>query len=394
MSHDIYESPKRLDYVLKKIREDSEIIDSNKELLFKFHQFCIVEGLSLSRVIRCLYAIRSFAEWTKKDFNDCKKEDVSNLIVELEKSKYAHSTKQEMRMTLRKFFKWLRGTEGYPEEVRELKCHRTLSNNKLPEELLTEDDVKLLINSTDKKRDKALIAVLYESGVRIGELLSLRMKHIKFDRYGAQLLVDGKTGMRRTRIIASVSYLQDWINEHPQKDNPDAPLWILEKKVKELNHKDIQRILRKIKKRSGIKKRTNAHNFRHSRATFLANYLTDAVMKEMFGWVQSSKMASVYIHMSGKNVDDALLKLYGIKNEVESDESKFLSKKCERCGEENPPTNKFCNKCGMTLDKKTMIEVIEKDMQRRKADEILDKLIQNPEFKEMFLSKIKETIKS
>jgi ribosomal protein L40E len=252
-----------------------------------------------------------------------------------------------------------------------------------------------LINSADKKRDKALIAVLYESGCRIGELLSLRMKHISFDKYGAHLLVDGKTGMRRVMIIASVPYLQNWIDEHPQKDNPDAPLWILEEKVKELNHKDVQRILRKIKEKSGIKKKTNAHNFRHSRATYLANYLTDAVMKEMFGWVQSSKMASIYIHMSGRNVDNALLKLYGIQSgEEEKDKSKFLSKKCERCGEENPPTNKFCNKCGMTLDKETMIEIIEKDIERRKADEILDKLIQNPEFRDMFLSKIKETIKS
>jgi site-specific recombinase XerD/ribosomal protein L40E len=393
MSHDIYESPKRLEYVLKKIREDSKIINSNKESLFKFHQFCIVEGLSLSRVIRCLYAIRSFAEWTKKDFNECKKDDIFNLIAELEKSKYMHSTKQEMRITLKKFFKWLKNTEDYPEEVRWIKCRRTLNNNKLPEDLLTEDDVKLLINSADKKRDKALIAVLYESGCRIGELLSLRMKHISFENHGAHLLVDGKTGMRRVMIIASVPYLQDWIDEHPKKDNPDAPLWILEKKVKELNHKDVQRILRKIKERSGIKKKTNAHNFRHSRATFLASHLTDAVMKEMFGWVQSSKMASVYIHMSGKNVDNALLKLYGIQSgEEEKDESKFLSKKCERCGEENPPTNKFCRVCGMTLDKKDITEIIEKDMERRKADEILDKLIQNPEFKEMFLNKIKEII--
>jgi hypothetical protein len=96
--------------------------------------------------------------------------------------------------------------------------------------------------------------------------------------------------------------------------------------------------------------------------------------------------------MSGKNVDNSLLKLHGIEtDEDEKGEFKMATKKCERCGEVNPFTNKIC-KCGMILDKKTMIEIVQKDMQRTKADEVMDKLMQIPEFKEMFLSKIKEVI--
>lgn len=390
MPHDIYNYPRRIECVLKKIREDNKIRKKNKDLILEFYQYCLGEGLSQARIVRCLYAVIVFAEWSKKDFNRCKKNDIVELVAELEKGKYAHSTKQEMKMTLRKFFKWLRGSEEYPEEVKWLKCHRTLSNSKLPEELLTEDDIKLLINTADNPRDKALIAVLYESGCRIGELLSLRIKHVNTNKYGAHLIVNGKTGMRRVMIITSVPYLMEWINKHPQKDNPDAPLWILENKMKELNHSDIQRILRRLRKMSGIKKRNNAHNFRHSRATFLANLLPDAILKEVFGWAQSSKMASVYIHISGKNVDDALLKINGIDIEKCKEENKFSPKICIRCNESNPPTNKFCSRCNMPLDKAGLIEIVENDIERKRADEILDKLIQNPEFKEMFLNKIKE----
>ena len=394
MSHDIYNYPKRIECVLKKIKNDKEIIDRNKELLLEFYKICRSEGLSPARIVRCLYAIIIFAEWSKKDFNQFNKNDIIDLVAELESHKYAHSTKQEMKITLRKFFKWLRGTEEYPEEVRWLKCHRTLNNNKLPEDMLTEDEVKLLINTADNARDKALIAVLYDSGCRIGELLSLKMKHIKFDYQSAVILVDGKTGMRRVRIIASAPYLKEWIDEHPHKDDPDASIWILENKNKELNHSDIKRILRKIRKLSGIKKRINAHNFRHSRATFLADYLTDSQMKEFFGWVQSSKMASVYIHMSGKNLDKALFKLNGIEdNENEKkEETDFKSKKCSRCGEISPPTNKFCSKCGYVLDNETMLEIMENDFERGRADKIMDRLIKDSEFKEMFLRKMKEII--
>jgi hypothetical protein len=58
-------------------------------------------------------------------------------------------------------------------------------------------------------------------------MLSLKVKHIFFDEYGAQLIVNGKTGQRRIRIIASVPYLTEWLNKHRDKDNPEAPLWTL-----------------------------------------------------------------------------------------------------------------------------------------------------------------------
>ena len=101
---------------------------------------------------------------------------------------------------------------------------------------------------------------------------------------------------------------------------------------------------------AGVKKRVNPHNFRHSRETYLANFLTEAQMKEFFGWTQDSKMAGVYVHMSGRNVDNALLKIYGIKNDEEKRESIFKPKECPRCQKVNQATNKFCSRCGMRHD--------------------------------------------
>lgn len=47
------------------------------------------------------------------------------------------------------------------------------------------------------------------------------------------------------------------------------------------------------------------HIFRHSRATFYAAVLPEALLKEQMGWTQSTKMAGTYVHLSGKRVDDA-----------------------------------------------------------------------------------------
>jgi len=77
-------------------------------------------------------------------------------------------------------------------------------------------------------RDKALISVLYESRCRISDLLTRRIKHIVFDEYGAILMIDRKTGMRRIRLIQSVPLLANWIENHPQRDNPNSFLCLLE----------------------------------------------------------------------------------------------------------------------------------------------------------------------
>jgi integrase/recombinase XerD len=79
-----------------------------------------------------------------------------------------------------------------------------------------------MIENATNLRDKAFISTLYESGCRIGELLPIKLRSVVFDEYGAVLIVDGKTGMRRIRLISSVPLLANWISNHPFKNNPDA----------------------------------------------------------------------------------------------------------------------------------------------------------------------------
>ncbi len=62
---------------------------------------------------------------------------------------------------------------------------RAYKDRKLPKDLLTPEDVERLIDSAKNLRDKAHIAVLYESGARKGELEELQLKHISFDENGA-----------------------------------------------------------------------------------------------------------------------------------------------------------------------------------------------------------------
>lgn len=91
---------------------------------------------------------------------------------------------------------------------------------------MTEDEVKRLASVAKTSRNRALVLVLYESGCRIGEVLSLRIRNVEFDNHGAVLIVTGKTGMRRVRVIMSSPSIADWLNVHPRRDDPDFPLWV------------------------------------------------------------------------------------------------------------------------------------------------------------------------
>lgn len=379
---------------LKKHRIDYRLIsENNRKALIEFHRDCFARGLSVSRITRLMYCMCKLSVWLGKDFDKADKEDIKSIMVRVEKSDYSEWTKYSIKVAIRQFYKWLRKTEEFPEEVKWIKAKIKKNNQKLPEDMLSEDDVKRLIQVADTKLKKAFIATLYETGCRFGEIIFMRVKHIQFDQIEDQdigrIFLSGKTGGRRIIVVACVPYLKDWLNEHPEKDNPEAFIWRTYKGTR-IEHSSICKTLRRLRDKAGVKKAVNPHNFRHSRATYLANHLTEAQMKHYFGWVQGSKMASVYVHMSGRDVDNALLKVYGIENDRKEEKSKLMPKQCPRCKENNPTTNKYCNKCGMILDEETVVKIVQKDMERRKADDVLDKLVENPEFRRLLEGWVKK----
>ena len=218
--------------------------------------------------------------------------------------------------------------------MRWLKTGLQGSKRKLPEEMLTEEEVARLVDATDNARDRALIFALYESGCRVGEIGRLKIRQVEFDEFGARLMVTGKTGMRRVRIVGASPSLATWISVHPHRHDPDAPLWVSlgpPAKGKILTYAGIARVLALSTARAGIKKRVHPHLFRHSRATALATKLTEAQLKEHFGWTQGSTQPATYVHLSGRNVDDALLGLYGLRTTTKSEESALKPSRCPRC---------------------------------------------------------------
>lgn len=388
MNHDAHNYPKRLEAQLRLLNNDPAVSEDNKKLIIEFKDYSFSRGLSIGRIMRYLFDLRTLSHMLGKNFKEAGKEDIFALVGKLETSdRYAKSTIRDLKITIRIFYRWLRRTDEYPEEVRWIRANHKNSGIKNPEDMLTEQEVRKLIDACRNPRDRAFIAALYESGCRIGEILLLKISQVIFDSYGAQLLVDGKTGFRRVRVISSAPFLIEWINKHPLKDEHDSFLWI-DRKDKRLEYSSASGLLKRAARKAHVHKKVNPHNFRHSRATYLANHLTEAQMKEHFGWVQGSDMASIYVHLSGRDVDNALLKVYGMQNGEEKQQSILKPKECARCKQVNQATNRFCSLCGLPLDDQAKAEVMKKDMDRKEADKVLDSLLEDQEFRELFMQKI------
>ena len=153
---------------LRNIKESNRISVRNKELILKFLDYCKAEGLSNMRVEHYARILKKIGEVFPKAFDEATKEDIIELVRKIEARKLSEWTRHDYRTTLKKFFKWLRGSDSYPEEVKWLKVKTPKSNNIIPTEILSEQDIKKLIRVADNPRDKAFVSVLFESGCRIG----------------------------------------------------------------------------------------------------------------------------------------------------------------------------------------------------------------------------------
>lgn len=385
---DVHNYNRRFDLAIKGIK-NSSFSNTTKHLLLEFSDYCIAEGLALPTIVKHLFCLKNVAKWTKKDLDKTDKKEMIKIVGTLEKSHYACEVKHATKVSIKKFYKWLNGGEEYPDKVRWIKSSQK-TKKKLPQELLSREDVEKMINVAEHIRDKAIVSLLYESGFRIGELLSLRIKNIEFDEYGAKIVGDGKTGMRRIRLISSTPHLATWIENHPLKDNPESPLWIstgTKNKNEGICYANARQLIHLLAKKAGIKKRVHPHLFRHSTATRMANYFTDAQMNHYFGWVQGSRMPATYIHMSGRDIDDTILEIHGIKKEEKVKKEEFSSKKCHRCEKMNPPTGRFCLRCGAPLDLETVMKVEEK---RKEVDEVMTELLKDPEVLSLLACKMKQ----
>ena len=295
---------------------------------FAYRDACLVRGVcGRVRLLRVMSVLPMCARLLTKDFDQCDRADIERLLAALlaHKPAYTPQTLGTYKAILRRFFSWLKKPETFPSK--ELPPIVNWFSSYVPrrakrlldrEELVTPAEIDLVLAQCDHPRDKALINLLWEAGARISEIGNLRVRQVSKVEHGYTLSLHGKTGQRTPLIIASAPKLTVWLRHHPFANNPDAPLWVYHRYLKQPKHtryEALRMLLKRQFNRAGITKRIYPHLFRHSRSTYCVatGMLTDAQAKKYFGWTPDSDMLRHYTHLIDEDANNALLQHHGIQ---------------------------------------------------------------------------------
>jgi len=379
----------------KEYVSEFETSPENKKLILGFIDQLSAEGLTQIRQIKYLYAFSTITKLIKKDFPQLTKQDVITFCAAINSREYTEWTKRDFKIIMKRFMRWVREQEGqefdkhqYPAEVKWISTSMKNNRKKLPSELLTIDDVKRLAEATNNLRDRCFVLVMYESGARIGELMNIKLKDVEAGKYGTKVTLSGKTGERKIQLIASAPSISNWLLDHPDRENGEAPLFCglwSKKRGMEVEYDTFRYMLQDLADRSGVKKPVNPHNFRHSRATELSKSFTEAQLCQYMGWIVGSREAATYVHLSGRDMDKAILKLNGIVDDDEAKESEFSAVTCPRCGIVNTPEAKFCSHCSLGLDVKAVMEY---EKTSKETLQIIDDPKQSPAILQALIEKV------
>ncbi|MEY2480531.1 MAG: integrase/recombinase XerD [Verrucomicrobiota bacterium] len=272
-----------------------------------FIRFLAVErGLSENYQLSTRRSLTEFAKWcaSKKKIDNPRGVTlplISEYLADRKKSGLAASSIKLIVVALKIFFRFLAGKGTKKDPTESLTLPRI--ERYLPE-TLNELQVEQLIESVDTKvpfglRDRAMIELLYASGLRISELANARLENLDLDE--RILRVTGKGN--KTRLVPVGAKACDAIAVYMSTERPklvkrrSGSEIFLSARGKKLTTVRIWQIVKKHAKHSGLEANIYPHLLRHSFATHLLSNGADLrIIQEMLGHADIST-TQVYTHV-------------------------------------------------------------------------------------------------
>ena len=266
----------------------------------------IERSLSINSVDAYVRDIYKYAEYIKTNNISVLKtnlEDIRGFIKEINKIGISSRSQARFISSIKSFYKFLL-IEGYISNSPAELLASPKIGVKIPT-VLSIDEVNKLIKSIDLsskhgERNRAIIETIYACGLRVTELINLKISNIFFkDNF---LKIIGKGNKERLCPIANktLSYLKIYIDEirnHSIIKEKDSDIVFLNNRGSKLSRVMIFLLLKKYAEIAGIKKNISPHTLRHSFATHLIDGGADLrAIQEMLGH-QSITTTEIYTHL-------------------------------------------------------------------------------------------------
>lgn len=272
------------------------------------------KGLSKNTEHSYASDIQKFLLWIEnkdKHVLNVSPEDLETYIGESAKGLKSRTIARQIS-AIRQFYKFLQAEEHIQENPAELLELPKLEKY-LPE-VLSVDEINKIIEAIDASldegfRNKVIIEVLYATGMRVSELISLKLSDIYFEE--ALIKVTGKGNKQRFIPIHqnALHLLNIYINEIRSKfyDEKRSKNYVfLNRRGTPLSRVMVFTFIKKYAEAAGIQKKISPHTFRHSFATHLVEAGADLrAVQDLLGH-ESILTTEIYTHLSQKHLRDLI----------------------------------------------------------------------------------------
>lgn len=280
---------------------------NNKDILEKYQIYLLTvkqkeEKTTVSSYIEDIYKYLEYMENNKiKTALDIEYQNITNYLKYLDNNNYETSSIIRKIVSIKLFHKYL--SEEYKIKDVSSKIINPRLRRKLPNILTIEEVDNLLdikLNTTFDYRNKAMLELMYSSGLRVSELVDLKLNNIDLDNGYVRCLGKGK----KERIIPigeiAIEYLKKYINEYrnSMKKGYYTENVFLNNHGKNITRQGFFLIIKNIAKEKNIDKNITPHMLRHSFATHLLNNGANLrTIQEMLGH-SSITTTQIYTNVS------------------------------------------------------------------------------------------------
>lgn len=291
-------------------------------LIHGFHSYLLLERSNSPNTISAyLHDLRLLEQHITDCHNiskleDIKLDDLQSLIKKLSEVGLASSSQARIISGIKAFYRYLiteNITQNDPSEL--LDAPRIV--RKLPD-VLSEKEIDLLLNSIDLSskegtRNRAMLETLYSCGLRVSELVNLRISKLNLPE--EFIRVHGKGNKERIVPIGSsaLKQLSIYINEiriHQKIKKGEEDIIFLNHRGSRLSRVFVFTMVKKYVEIAGIHKTISPHTFRHSFATHLIENGADLrAVQEMLGH-SSIITTEIYTHLDRRYLRETLLKFH------------------------------------------------------------------------------------
>lgn len=165
--------------------------------------------------------------------------------------------------------------------------------------ILSKKEIESILSSLDNIKHVTLLYTLYSSGLRLAELLNLKVEDINFDRN--QIFVRCGKG-KKDRVVMLSTVLKELLILYTDKYMPVYWLFEGQDKQHQYSPTSVRNVVKKATRKAGITKRVTPHKIRHCFATHLLDGGTDVrYIQELLGH-KDIKTTLIYTHVTTKDM--------------------------------------------------------------------------------------------